>query len=242
MTFPEDYPSEDLKGKTAQFDIKVSVVRESTLPKVDEDFIKKFGVEDGLEDSFRAEIKDNMERELEQNINARLKQSVMDGLHELHDIDLPASLVSEEIKHVRNEMAGNTEGADLSSLPDDLFKDQAARRVKLGLIVGEIITTNNLQKDQQKVNEMLEKMAATYEDPQAFVEYYKTNEQAMQTVEAAAMEEMIVDWVLEKAKVSDEKTTFAELMAPPKEQTPAELEDKQDADDKVESEEKTETV
>ena len=237
VSFPEDYPSEDLKGKTAQFDIKVSVVRESTLPIVDEDFIKKFGVEDGSEDTFRAEIKGNMERELEQNVKARLKQSVMDGLHELHDIDLPASLVSEEIKHVRNEMAGNTEGADLSSLPDDLFKDQAARRVKLGLIVGEIITKNSLQKDQQKVNDMLETMAATYEDPQAFVEYYKTNEQAMQTVEAAVMEEMIVDWVLEKAKISKEETTFAELMAPPLKGQASD--EKQDDADQVE---KTETV
>ncbi|MCK5917212.1 MAG: trigger factor [Cocleimonas sp.] len=241
ITFPEDYPSESLKGKTALFDIKVSVVRESTLPTVDEEFIKKFGVDDGSEDAFRTEIKDNMARELEQNIKARLKQSVMDGLHELHDVDLPASLVSEEIKHVRNEMSSNTKGADLSSLPDDLFRDQAARRVKLGLIVGEIITKNDLQKNQQKVNEMLEKMAATYEDPQAFVEYYRTNEQAMQTVEAAVMEEMIVDWVLEKAIVNDEETTFAELMAPPKEQAPAELENKKDADE-VESEEKTETV
>lgn len=242
VVFPENHPSKELKGKTAQFDIKVSVVRESTLPKVDEDFIKKFGVEDGLEEGFRSEIKSNMERELEQKVNARLKQSVMDGLHELHDIDLPKSLVSEEIKHVRDEMTENTKGADLSSLPDDLFKAQAARRVKLGLIVGEIITTNNLKKDQQKVNDMLETMAATYEDPQALVDYYKENEQAMQTVEAAVMEEMIVEWVLEKANVSTEEMTFAELMAPPKEQAPTKSDDKQDADDKVESEEKIETV
>jgi trigger factor len=242
VAFPEDYPSEELKGKTAQFDIKASVVRESTLPMVDEEFIKKFGVEDGTEESFRAEIKDNMQRELEQNIKARLKQSVMDGLHTMHDIDLPSSLVAEEIKHVRNEMAGTTEGADLSSLPDDLFRDQAARRVKLGLVVGEIITKNSLQKDQQKVNDMLEKMASTYEDPQAFVEYYRSNEQAMQAVEAAVMEEMIVDWVLEKAKVSDEEMGFSELMAQ-KGQAPFESDDAEDdSEEKVETEEKTETV
>ena len=237
-SFPEGYPNEKLKGKTAQFDLKVSLVRESTLPTVDEDFIKKFGVEDGSEDTFRAEIKGNMERELEQKIKARLKQSVMDGLDTLHDIDIPASLVAEEIKHVRNEMTSSAEGADLSSLPDDLFKEQAARRVKLGLIVGEIITKNSLQKDPQKVNDMLETMAATYEDPQGFIEYYKTNEEAMQTVEAAVMEEMIVDWVLEKAKINDEKMTFAELMeAPLKGQASDETQDV--ADDQIE---KTETV
>jgi trigger factor len=214
VTFPEEYPAEHLKNKTAEFVIKVSVVRESTLPAIDEAFVKKFGIEDGTEESFRAEIKQNMSRELEENIKTRLKQSVMDGLDTLHEIDIPAFLVTEEVKHVREEMAGTTEGADLSSLPDDLFIDQASRRVKLGLIVGEIITSNNLQKDPQRINELLERMAATYEDPKAFVEYYKKNEQAMQTIEAAVMEEMIVDWVLEKATVNNEEMSFSELMAP----------------------------
>jgi trigger factor len=238
VAFPDDYPAEKLKGKVAQFVIKSSVVKESTLPVVDEDFIKKFGIEDGTEESFRAEIKNNMSHELEQNIKARLKQSVMDGLYELHEVDLPAFLVTEEIKHVRNEMSGNTEGADLSSLPDNLFRDQAARRVKLGLIVGEIITTKELKKNPQKVSDMLNNMASTYEDPQAFIEYYRTNEQAMQTIEAAVMEEMIVDWVLEQANVSDEAMSFSELMSP-KEQAPTEVED---TNSKTEIEEKSEAV
>jgi trigger factor len=159
-------------------------------------------------------------------------------LYELHEVDLPAFLVTEEIKHVRNEMSGNTEGADLSSLPDDLFRDQAARRVKLGLIVGEIITTKELKKNPQKVSDMLNNMASTYEDPQAFIEYYRTNEQAMQTIEAAVMEEMIVDWVLEQANVSDEAMSFSELMSP-KEQAPTEVED---TNSKTEIEEKSEAV
>lgn len=235
VAFPEDYPAEKLKGKIAQFDLKVSVVRESVLPVVDEDFIKKFGIEDGTEEGFRAGVKENMMRELEQNIKARLKQSVMDGLYDIHDLDLPEFLVSEEIKHIRNEMAGNSEGADLSSLPDDLFKDQASRRVKLGLIVGEIITTNDLKKDPQKVKDMLESMASSYEDPQAFIEYYRTNEQALHTVEAAVMEEMIVDWVLEQANIKNEEMGFSELMSP-KEQLPSK------ANDAGETEEKIETV
>lgn len=213
VTFPEDYPAETLKGKTATFALDVTVVRAPTLPNVDEDFIKKFGVEDGEQESFKAEIKSNMERELEQTIKARLKQSVMDGLNDIHDIEIPESLVTEEIKHVRNEMSGNT-GNDMSSLPDELFREQASRRVKLGLVVGEIITSNELKKDQQKVDDMLESISATYEDPKAFIEYYKTNEQAMQTVEAAVMEEMIVDWVLERAVVTDEEMSFSDIMSP----------------------------
>ena len=213
VTFPDDYPAENLKGKTAKFALNVTAVRTSSLPKVDEDFIKKFGVEDGTRKSFKAEIKSNMERELEQTIKARLKQSVMDGLNDIHEIEIPEALVTEEIKHVRNEMSGNS-GNDMSSLPDELFKEQASRRVKLGLVVGEIITKNELKKDQQKVDDMLQTISATYEDPQALIEYYQTNEQAMQTVEAAVMEEMIVDWVLEKATVTDEEMSFAELMSP----------------------------
>ena len=212
VTFPEEYPAENLKGKTATFTLKVKTVSEPALPKVDEDFIKKFGVEDGTEKSFKAEIKSNMERELEQRIKSRVKQSVMEGLHDLHEIDLPSALVKDEIKQVRNEMAQNSQGADLSTLPDDMFEEQAARRVKLGLIVGEVITVNKLEKDQAKVDEMLQSLAASYEDPQALIEYYQTNQQAMQTIEASVMEEMIVDWVLEKAKITDEKMKFTDLV------------------------------
>ena len=212
VTFPEEYPAENLKGKKATFILKVKAVSEPALPEVDKDFIKKFGIEDGTKKSFKAEIKSNMERELEQRIKSRVKQSVMEGLHDLHEIDLPSSLVKDEIKQVRNEMAQNSQGADLSTLPDEMFEEQAARRVKLGLIVGEIITANKLEKDQAKVDEMLQSLAASYEDPQALIEYYQSNQQAMQTIEASVMEEMIVDWVLEKAKIEDEKMKFSDLV------------------------------
>lgn len=212
VSFPEDYPEEKLKGKTAQFGLSVKTVSEPELPEVNEDFIKKFGVEDGTEKSFKAEIKSNMQREADQRVKSRIKQSVMEGLHDLHEIDLPASLVEQEVKQVRSEMQQNSQGADMSSLPDDMFKDQASRRVKLGLIVGEIITKNKLEKDQDKVDTMLNSLAESYEDPKALIEYYRSDEQAMQTIEAAVMEEMIVDWVLEKAKVKEEAVKFTELM------------------------------
>ena len=212
VTFPDDYPAENLKGKTAQFNLKVKTVSSPSLPAVDKDFIIKFGVADGTSKSFKAEIKANMQREVDQRIKSRIKQSVMEGLHDLHEIDLPSALVTDEIKQVRSEMEQNSQGADLSTLPDDMFKDQAARRVKLGLIVGEIITKNKLQKDQARVDDMLNSLAASYEDPESLIEYYRSNQQAMQTIEAAVMEEMIVDWALEKAKVKDETIKFTELM------------------------------
>jgi len=212
VNFPDEYPEETLQGKTAQFSLKVKKVSEPELPEMNEDFIKKFGVEDGDEKTFKAEIKANMQREADQRVKSQIKQSVMEGLHELHEIDLPNSLVEDEVKQVRSEMQQNSQGADMSSLPDDMFKDQASRRVKLGLIVGEIITKNKLEKDQTKVDEMLNSLAESYEDPQALIEYYRSDQQAMQTIEAAVMEEMIVDWVLEKAKIKEEKVKFTELM------------------------------
>jgi len=212
VAFPDDYPEETLQGKTAKFSLKVKTVSEPELPELNEEFIKKFGVEDGTEKSFKAEIKANMQRETDQRVKSRLKQSVMEGLHELHEIDLPASLVEDEVKQVRSEMQQNSQGADISSLPDEMFKDQASRRVKLGLIVGEIITKNKLEKDQTKVDAMLNSLAESYEDPQALIEYYRSDQQAMQTIEAAVMEEMIVDWVLEKAKLKKEDVKFTELM------------------------------
>jgi trigger factor len=212
VAFPDDYPAENLKGKKAKFNLSVKNVSAPSLPTVDKAFIKKFGVEDGTKKSFKEEIKSNMERELEQRVKSHIKQSVMEGLHDLHEIELPEALVGDEIQQVRNEMAQNSQGADLSTLPDDMFKDQAARRVKLGLIVGEIITKNKLEKDQARVDEMLDSLAASYEDPQALIEYYRGNQEAMQTIEAAVMEEMIVDWVLEKAKIKDEKMKFSDLV------------------------------
>ena len=212
VTFPDEYPEETLQGKTAQFSLTVKTVSEPELPELNEDFIKKFGVEDGDEKTFKAEIKANMQREADQRVKSRIKQSVMEGLHELHEIDLPTSLVEDEVKQVRSEMQQNSQGADMTSLPDEMFKDQAARRVKLGLIVGEIITKNKLEKDQAKVDAMLNSLAESYEDPQALIEYYRSDQQAMQTIEAAVMEEMIVDWVLDKAKVIEEKIKFTDLM------------------------------
>lgn len=213
VAFPEDYQADNLKGQTAQFTLKVKEVKQAVLPEITEEFIKKFGVEDGTDASFRVDIKGNMERELGQRIKASVKQSVMDGLYSLHEIDAPTSLVKDEIRHMKNEMAQNNQ-FDASSLPDDLFKDQAERRVKLGLIVGEIIKQAKLEKDQNRIDEMLNDLAASYEDKGAVIEYYKSNPQAMQTVEAAVMEEMIVDWVLGQAAVTDEKTSFDGIMNP----------------------------
>jgi trigger factor len=219
VAFPDDYQAENLKGKTAQFKLNVKAVKAAALPELSEEFIKQFGVEDGSVETFRAEVKNNMQRELSNALKTRMKQQVMDGLSKLHDIDLPDALITDEIKHVRDEFAQNmsgqgVDGANMANLPDDLFRPQAERRVKLGLIVGEVIRQKEMQRDQERVDNMLQTLAASYEDPDALIEYYRSNAQAMQTVEAAVMEEMIVDWVMENAQVTDEPSDFNSIMNP----------------------------
>ncbi|MEB4593598.1 trigger factor [Candidatus Thiothrix sp. Deng01] len=215
VAFPEDYHADNLKGKTAQFKLAVKQVREPAMPEVNEDFIKKFGVESGSVEEFRAEIKKNMQRELDNAIKTQLKQQVMDGLAELHAIDIPNALINDEIRYIRDEFSQNT-GSQADNMPDELFAPQAERRVKLGLIVGEIIRQNALQRDPARVDAMLEAVAASYEEPEALKSYYRSNRQAMQTIEAAVMEEMIVDWAMEKATVTDEHRDFDSVMNPNK--------------------------
>ncbi len=220
VAFPEGYHAEDLKGKTAQFKLSMKQVRAPVLPEVDADFINKFGVESGSVEDFRAEVKKNMARELGNAIKTQLKQQVMDGLSDLHVFDIPKALISDEIRYIRDEFSQNT-GSSADNMPDALFAPQAERRVKLGLLVGEIIRQHDLKRDQARVDAMLESLAATYEEPAALMDYYRGNRQAMQTIEAAVMEEMIVEWVMGKATVTDENRSFDSVMNPGKQQAQA---------------------
>ena len=213
VAFPDNYQAENLKGKTAQFKLSVKQVREPVLPEIDADFIKRFGVDAGDVETFRAEVKKNMLHELDKALKSQVKQQVMDGLADLHAIEVPKALVADEVNYIREEFQQNT-GSSAQNLPDALFAPQAERRVKLGLIVGEVIRQHNLQRDPARVDAMLESLASTYEDPQALISYYRQDRKAMQTIEAAVMEEMIVDWVLEKATVTDEARDFDAVMNP----------------------------
>ena len=211
VTFPDEYHVETLKGKTVQFNLKIKEVKESVLPEVNAEFYKKLGIKGDSDEMFRSEVKKNMERELKQVLQSRVKQSVMDGLMKTHTVTAPTALVTQEIEQVRQEMS-QTAQYDTSSLPAEIFKDQAERRVQLGLIVGEIIKKNDLKTDEKQVEEMLEELSATYEDPQEVINYYKNDASLMQKIEGAVLEEMIVEWVLDQAKVIDDVTDFDTIM------------------------------
>jgi trigger factor len=213
VTFPEDYSAEELSGKAAQFEIKVNSISESVLPEVDDEFIEKYGVKEGGLDAFRAQIKENMQRECDQAVTQVAKDQVMDGLYEAHTFDIPSAMIEEEAarmaENMQQQMGAQGQGVPLSS---ELFKGQAERRVKLGLVLAEVVREHNVQVDPVRVQQQIETMAAGYEKPEEVIEYYNQNPQYLEGVQNLVMEEQVVDLVMKDAAVSDESIGFEELM------------------------------
>lgn len=216
VTFPESYQAEHLAGKEAEFDITVHEVKEPSLPELDEALVKSFGIEDGSVDSLRADIRKNMERELNQRIDGQVKNQVMDGLVKLNPIDVPAALVAEETERQKKQMLEQMpEGTDVSALPSELFAEQATKRVQLGLVVSEIIQKHDLKADAAAVRSRIELLASSYQDPQQIVDYYYGNEEMLKNIEGLVLEEAVTSTVLESSTVTDEPTSFKDIMNPP---------------------------
>ncbi|MFA3789543.1 trigger factor [Aliiglaciecola sp. SL4] len=218
VTFPEDYHAENLKGKDAEFAITVTKVEGLELPKVDEEFAKLFGIEDGNIEDLKAEVRKNMQRELDQTLKAKLKEDVISGLLEQNSIEVPKALLEQEIEALREQAkqrfqqqsGGNT--ANMPELPADLFEENAKRRVSIGLILGEIIKTNEIKVDDAKVEQLIETTASAYEDPSEVIEYYKTNNELLQQIQNVALEEQAVELVLSQSKVKEVDTAFDDIM------------------------------
>lgn len=213
VNFPEDYHAENLKGKEAKFSIKLNKVEARELPELNEEFVSKFGAADGIE-GLKAEVRKNMERELKQAVKNRIKEQAIDGLVNENNIDVPSALIDQEIGVLRQQAAqrfgGNTEAAD--QLPRELFEEQAKRRVVVGLLLGEVIKTEELKADDEKVKAIIEEMATAYEDPTEVIAYYEQNEQMMNNMRNVALEEQAIDAIIAKAQVSDKEVSFNELM------------------------------
>lgn len=218
VTFPEEYHAKDLAGKAAQFAVEVLDVEEPELPEVDEAFVKTFQIADGSVESFRAEIRQNMERELADAVKARVKQQVMDGLLEVNTVDVPRALVEGEIDRLAAQtkeqmMMGQHQSKDLQ-LPRSMFEDQAERRVALGLLLAEISRKHDLKVDADRVRHTIERFASSYEQPDEVVKWYYANQEHLSNVESMVLEDQLVDWVLEQANISDEPMDFDALMSP----------------------------
>ncbi len=219
LSFPEDYHNEDLKGAAVEFAVVLNEVCEHQPAELTEDFFARYGVSEGGETAFREQVADNMQRELKKAVSNKLKQQIMDQLVDMHDVPLPIALVKGEVDTLRQQMFQQFGEAaaqlDASILPDEMFTEQAERRVALGLILGELIKAEQLQSDPAKVREMVEEIAATYQDPDEVVNYYYGNEELLKSVESAVLEEAAVDKILAVASLTEVQLSYEEAVAPP---------------------------
>ncbi|EHK69477.1 MULTISPECIES: trigger factor [Pseudomonadaceae] len=215
LTFPEDYQNLDLAGKAAQFKVTVKEVAAPELPELNEAFFKQFGVEETTVEGFRAEVRKNMERELRQALKTKVKNQVMDGLLAANQIDVPAALISNEVDRLRvqavQQFGGNIQP---EQLPAELFSEQAKRRVLLGLIIAEMVKQFELKPDDARVRELIEEMAAAYQEPEQVVKWYYQNEQQLNEVRSVVLEEQVVDTVLKQAKVTDKQVSYEDAVKP----------------------------
>ena len=212
VTFPEDYQAADLAGKEARFEIKVKQVAEPKIPELDAEMAKTLGVEDGDVEKLKSDIRNNMERELKNNVEGMYKARVMDAIVDANEVLVPKALIDEEINHMIEQMKQQGQNAD--NMPRDTFESDATRRVKLGLLISKVIEENEIKLDKDVVQEKIKSAASAYDDPQQYVNYYNQNKQAMASIEALVLEEMVVDWISERATVNETQKSFDEVMKP----------------------------
>jgi trigger factor len=211
VSFPDEYHNADLAGKPARFDVTVEEVAEPRLPDIDADFMAAFGIADGDDARFRADVRSNMERELRQRIDARVKEQIMDALIEVNPVELPEALLREEIASLKGQTLQAAGGGGSLDLPDELFAEPAQRRVKLGLVIAEVDKSQGLSASPERVRALVEEAAASYERPQDVIDYYYADPQRLSSMEALAIEELVVARMLESAEVEEVATTFEAL-------------------------------
>lgn len=216
VAFPADYGAENLAGKTAQFEITVKKVEAPVLPALDAEFAKQFGVADGDVEKMRADVRANLEREVGQRVRARTKSSVMQALPNIATLELPKALLESEsealVERARNDL--QQRGIDVKNIPipPDAFKEQAEQRVRLGLIVAEIVKRENLQAKPDQIRKQIEEFAQAYENPAEVIRYYFSDRQRLAEIEALVVEQNVVEWALSKGKVAEKTLGFDELM------------------------------
>ena len=219
LTFPDDYHNEDLKGAAVEFKITLNKIMELVPAKIDEELFAKYGVEEGGEERFREDVGENMARELKNAVEANVKQQVMDALLEVHQaLEVPKALVDQEISGMRQQMfqqfggAGNMD-LDLESLlPDTMFSENAERRVKLGLVLAEYISSYELRADNEQVSKAIAEIASTYESPQEVIDYYQSNPQQRSSVESKILEDQVVEKLLAGANITENECSYQDAV------------------------------
>ena len=217
LAFPEDYHGKDVAGKTADFLVTVKKIEAAHLPEVNEQFAKSLGIADGTVDGLRGDIRTNLEREVKFRLQARNKQAVMDALVSKAELDLPNASVQAEIGRLREGAIADLKqrgikDADKAEIPEDVFRPQAERRVRLGLVVAELVKANKLEANPEQLKAHIDELAASYEKPEDVVRWYFSDRQRLADVEAVVIENNVTNFVLETAKVNSKAISFDELM------------------------------
>jgi trigger factor len=218
LAFPEDYHGKDVAGKTADFMVTLHKIEGASMPEVDEDFVKSLGVAEATVEALRTDIRTNLQREVKARLQARNKQAAMDGLVAKAELDLPKAAVQAELDRMVERARADLKqrgikDADKAPIPDDVFRPQAERRVRLGLVVAELVRSENLQATTEQIQAHINEMAASYERPSDVVKWYTGDQGRMAEVEAVVIENNVTEFVLSKAKVTDKAVDFDELMA-----------------------------
>ena len=216
VQFPDDYPGKDLAGKKAQFEVKVHEVLGPVLPEVNADFAKELGFEDGDVVKLRGDVKKNVDSEVAKRLESRQKDFVMKTLLDQAEFDVPKALIGEEGQRLSDQMKQNMESRGVKvgdvTLPQEMFAEEATRRVKLGLIIAHIAEKNELQPKPDQLKEVVEEMANGYEKPQEVRDWYYKNPQRLREIESFVVEKNVVSWALEKAQITEVELSINELM------------------------------
>lgn len=218
LVFPADYHSEDLKGQAVEFHIKLHTVSEKILPELDDEFFKRFGIEEGGIEAFRKEVRNNMTREMKSAALNKLKTTVIDELLKLHEVAVPNALIKNEIGAMRNqmlqqfgEMAKQIDAASI--FPDEMFAEQARKRVTTGLIFAEIIRQRDVKVDPARVRSKIEEMASVYNSPQEVINHYLGNKQLLSGIENMVLEEQVIDLIIASGKVEDKAVGYQDVIS-----------------------------
>jgi len=215
LTFPQDY-NEALKGKTADFTVTVNQVAEADLPPLDAEFATQLGVASGDVEQLRREVRQNVEAEVAKRIKGRIKEQVMDAMYTSAAFEVPRSLLENEIQRMQQQAVEDLKQRGMTqqeiTLPPQLFTDRASRRIKVGLVVAELVKRNNLQARPDQVRKIIEEHAQSFEQPEQLVRWYYADPARLAEVEALAMEDNVVEWALGQVGVVDEKMSFDDLM------------------------------
>lgn len=214
VTFPEDYHHKEMAGKEATFEITVHHVEESKLPELNDDFAKKFNVKEGNIEALRQQIRTFMENELNTALQEKIKQKVFNKLLELNEFELPKALINQEVEELRRDMqkrfdkSGNVPRA----FPRTLFEEQAKRRVKLGLLLSEIIKLYSLKAEPDKVRKIIEERAALFEHSEQVIEWYYKEKEHLQQIESLVLENQTIEKMLEEAKIKEKENSYEEII------------------------------